>query len=371
MKKYVGFIGWRGMVGSVLMHRMIEENNFHDMHPVFFSTSHVGSEVQIVPNLNAHILQDAYDLDHLKSMDIIVTCQGADYTNFVYYKLRNIGWSGYWIDAASLLRMHKDSIIVLDPLNIDIIHLSIQQGIKTFVGSNCTVSLMLMALGGLFEKKLVRWVTFSTYQAASGAGSKHIIELIQQMGCLYNSVSADFNNASFSVLDMEKKLSEATKSVIFPVKNFRVPLAGNILPWIDSEMKNGQTKEEWKVQAETNKILCSSSVIPIDGTCVRVGTFRCHSQSFIIKLTKDLSYTNIVDIIKKHNMWVKIVPNDMNSTLDLLTPNSVTGTLNVLVGRIRKLNVGVKTISVFTVGDQLLWGAAEPLRRILMILINL
>ncbi|CAL4322729.1 aspartate-semialdehyde dehydrogenase [Buchnera aphidicola] len=369
MKNTVGFIGWRGIVGSVLLQRMIEERNFSKINAVFFSTSQIGTVCPNISDVCTHNLRDAYNLKELQKMDIIVSCQGTEYTNTVYYKLRNTGWLGYWIDASSSLRMNDDAIIVLDPINYKYIEQSIQNGTKTFVGGNCTVSLMLMALGGLFCNNMVEYITFSTYQAASGAGSKHMIELLQQMGYLYNSVYHDLKNSKISILDIEKRISNISKNSEFPKQQFLAPLAGNILPWIDSLMPNMQTKEEWKVQSEANKILNCNSIIPMDGTCVRVSTFRCHSQSFIIKLKKHLSYFNIVDCIQQHNSWVNIIPNDFDSTINLLTPNAITGTLNIAVGRIRKLlSIGQKFLSVFTVGDQLLWGAAEPIRRMLMIL---
>ncbi|MCW5197156.1 aspartate-semialdehyde dehydrogenase [Buchnera aphidicola] len=371
MKKFVGFVGWRGMVGSVLISRMIEENNFLNINPVFFSTSQVGKYAPNFLNFSKkHILQDAYNIVDLQKMDIIITCQGGDYTNIIYNQLRSVGWLGYWIDAASTLRMENDSIIVLDPINIKLINDSIEKGIKTFVGGNCTVSLMLMALGGLLKSKLVENIIFSTYQAASGAGSKNVIELLHQMGYLYNVVSYDLALEMNSVLEIEKKVSDCLRYGQCPKKFFHVPLAGNVLPWIDMGMQNGQTREEWKVQQEMNKILNLKNIIPVDGTCVRVGALRCHSQSFIIKLKKNISVSEITNILKAHNDWIKIIPNDFQSTIDGLTPVSVTGTLDIAVGRIRMLNIGSKYLSIFTVGDQLLWGAAEPIRRMLMILLR-
>ncbi|WP_343128086.1 aspartate-semialdehyde dehydrogenase [Buchnera aphidicola (Takecallis taiwana)] len=369
MKNTVGFIGWRGMVGSVLIQRMIEENNFDNIHAVFFSTSESGKPG---PNIQgSNILQDAYNFDCLLTMDIIVSCQGGKYTDSTYQKLRGLGWNGYWIDAASSLRLHEDAIIVLDPINLQEMYDAINVGVKTFVGGNCTVSLMLMALGGLFFNNLIEWVLFSTYQAASGAGSKHIIELIRQMGYLYQSVSDNLEKKQCSILEIEKIMSKSTQDINFPKQEFLAPLAGNVLPWIDCAVQDNQTREEWKVQVEANKILNSNYMIPIDGTCARVGTFRCHSQAFTIKLKKDLSYSNIYDILKEQNNWIKIIPNNMHSTLNLLTPFAVTGTLNIAVGRIRKLKIGQNLLSIFSVGDQLLWGAAEPLRRTLMILLSI
>lgn len=368
MKMSVGFIGWRGMVGSVLMQRMIEENDFTKINPIFFSTSQAGVLGPEIKGKN--FLQDAYDFNCLSDMDIILSCQGGEYTNIVYNKLRQRGWNGYWIDAASSLRMDNSALIVLDPINLQDIYFAINSGIKTFIGGNCTVSLMLMALGGLFFNNLIDWILFSTYQAASGAGSRHVMELIQQMGHLYNSVQDNFNYSEKSILEIEKQISQSTQDQSFPKKQFLAPLAGNVLPWIDHGMNNLQTKEEWKVQAEANKILNTNQIIPIDGTCVRVSAFRCHSQSFIIKLKKDLSYFNIINILQEQNSWVKIVPNDFQSTINLLTPYAVARTLNIVVGRIRKLTLSSNLLSIFTVGDQLLWGAAEPLRRVLMIIIN-
>ncbi|WP_343182427.1 aspartate-semialdehyde dehydrogenase [Buchnera aphidicola] len=370
MKKKVGFIGWRGMVGSVLMDRMKREKDFNNIDSIFFSTSQIGLKSPNFSSVNT--LQDAYDIDILRSMDVIVSCQGGEYTSKVYYKLRDTAWNGYWIDAASTLRMINESVIVLDPINLHVINSALENNVKTFVGGNCTVSLMLMAIGGLFSHNLIKWILFSTYQAASGAGSKHIIELLQQMGYLYNSISIDLKNPiSSSILDIERKISFSIKDNSFPKKNFLAPLAGNVLPWIDLESDNFQTKEEWKVQAEANKILNTNNIIPIDGTCVRVGTIRCHSQSFVIKLKKDISYDSIIHIIKNNNPWVRIIPNDYQSTINFLTPIAISGTLDIAVGRIRQLtHLGSEFLSVFTVGDQLLWGAAEPLRRVLKILIN-
>ncbi|QCI25642.1 aspartate-semialdehyde dehydrogenase [Buchnera aphidicola (Sitobion avenae)] len=371
MMKLVGLVGWRGMVGSVLLKRMQEENDFLKIKPVFFSTSQSGQYVSILNDISHNVLEDAYNFDMLKDMDIIITCQGGVYTEKVYPKLRKNGWKGYWIDAASNLRMNSDSIIVLDPVNYDSIEHSIYKGIKTFVGGNCTVSLMLMSLGGLFEKELIEWINISTYQAASGAGARHMIELLNQMGTLYNAVSKDLFNDSLSVLNIEHKVTEISRSINFPVKNFSVPLAGSLIPWIDSEMSNGQSREEWKGQAETNKILGANNHVLIDGICVRIGALRCHSQSFFIKLKKDLSLERIEEIIINHNHWVDVIPNNTRDTLLKLTPSAVTNTLKIPIGRLRKLNIGKKYLSAFTVGDQLLWGAAEPLRRMLNILINL
>lgn len=362
--KNVGFIGWRGMVGSVLMQRMVEERDFDAIRPVFFSTSQRG---QAAPTFGGATgtLQDAYDLEALKALDVIVTCQGGDYTNEIYPKLRESGWQGYWIDAASSLRMKDDAIIILDPVNQDVITDGLNKGIKTFVGGNCTVSLMLMSLGGLFANDLVDWVSVATYQAASGGGARHMRELLNQMGQLYNHVADELATPSSAILDIERKVTHLTRSGDLPVDNFGVPLAGSLIPWIDKQLDNGQSREEWKGQAETNKILNTPSTIPVDGLCVRVGALRCHSQAFTIKLKKDVSVPTIEELLAAHNPWAKVVPNDRDITMRELTPAAVTGTLTTPVGRLRKLNMGPEYLSAFTVGDQLLWGAAEPLRRML------
>ncbi|CAL4324376.1 Aspartate-semialdehyde dehydrogenase [Buchnera aphidicola (Eriosoma grossulariae)] len=368
MKKNVGFIGWRGMVGSVLLKRMIEENDITDINLIFFSTSNFGNQAPTINNISYGILKNAYDIDLLMNLDIIITCQGSKYTNDIYFKLKKLDWKGYWIDASSVLRMKSDVIIVLDPVNYNIIIDSINKGIKTFVGGNCTVSLMLMALGGLFQKNLIEWISVSTYQAASGSGSGHMVELLSQMGVLYNSVSTDLKNPFCSVLDMERTVANIIKTDHFPVSKFSVPLATSLIPWIDISMSNGQTKEEWKGEVETNKILGSKKIIPIDGICVRIGSLRCHSQSFTIKLKKNISIIDVKTILKNHNTWVSVVENNYEDTINNLNPLKVSGTLNILVGRIKKMTIGNDYLSVFSVGDQLLWGAAEPLRRILLIL---
>ncbi|QCI23962.1 aspartate-semialdehyde dehydrogenase [Buchnera aphidicola (Macrosiphoniella sanborni)] len=370
MIKLVGLVGWRGIVGSVLLKRMIEENDFSKINPVFFSTSQYGKDSPVINKISYDCLKNAYDINLLKDMDIIITCQGSSYTDTVYPKLRTNGWKGYWIDAASTLRMKTDSIIILDPVNHEMIKNGIQKGIKTFIGGNCTVSLMLMALAGLFKKELIEWITVSTYQAASGAGSRHMIELLNQMGTLYNTVKQDLLNHSSTILDIENKVTNITRSCNFPIKYFSVPLAGSLIPWIDKEVKNGQSREEWKAQAETNKILGCVNKVIIDSTCVRIGSLRCHSQSFFIKLKKELSLKSIEELIDNDNKWVNVIPNNIQDTLLKLTPSAVTNTLDIPIGRIRILNIGKKYLSAFTVGDQLLWGAAEPLRRMLNLLIN-
>ncbi|MGA3685290.1 aspartate-semialdehyde dehydrogenase [Serratia bockelmannii] len=366
--KNVGFIGWRGMVGSVLMQRMTEERDFDAIRPVFFSTSQHGSAAPAFGGQQG-TLQDAYDIDALSALDIIITCQGGDYTNEVYPKLRASGWQGYWIDAASSLRMQDDAIIILDPVNHAVIQQGLDKGIKTFVGGNCTVSLMLMSLGGLFANDLVEWASVATYQAASGGGARHMRELLTQMGMLHADVAKELQDPASAILDIERKVTEATRSGKLPTDNFGVPLAGSLIPWIDKQLDNGQSREEWKGQAETNKILNTGSVIPVDGLCVRVGALRCHSQAFTLKLKKDMSLPEIEQMLATHNDWVRVIPNDRELTMRELTPAAVTGTLNTPVGRLRKLNMGPEYLSAFTVGDQLLWGAAEPLRRMLRILL--
>ena len=365
--KNVGFVGWRGMVGSVLMQRMVEEHDFDYINPVFFSTSQAG---QAAPTFNGKTgtLQSADNIDALKSLDMIVTCQGGDYTSEIYKKLRATGWQGYWIDAASTLRMEDEAIIVLDPVNKANIHAALDRGIKTFVGGNCTVSLMLMSLGGLFAENLVDWVSVSTYQAASGGGARHMRELLTQMGMLNAEVAKELQDPNSSILDIERKVTQKMRDGSLPTDNFGVPLAGSLIPWIDKALDNGQSKEEWKGQAETNKILGTSQIIPVDGLCVRIGALRCHSQSFTIKLKKDISVPEVEKLLAAHNDWVKVIPNDRDLSMRELTPAAVTGTLTTPVGRLRKLNMGKDYLSAFTVGDQLLWGAAEPLRRMLRIL---
>ncbi|CDF85206.1 aspartate-semialdehyde dehydrogenase [Pseudomonas sp. QL9] len=368
--KRVGLIGWRGMVGSVLMQRMLEERDFDLIEPVFFTTSNVGGEG---PSVGKEIapLKDAYSIEELKSLDVILTCQGGDYTNEVFPKLREAGWQGYWIDAASSLRMQDDAVIVLDPVNRKVIDQSLDAGTKNYIGGNCTVSLMLMALGGLFEAGLVEWMSAMTYQAASGAGAQNMRELIKQMGAINASVADDLANPSSAILDIDRKVAEIIRSDALPTEHFGAPLAGSLIPWIDKELPNGQSREEWKGQAETNKILGRfKSPIPVDGICVRIGAMRCHSQALTIKLNKDVPMADIEGLISQHNPWVKLIPNQREISMRELTPAAVTGTLSVPVGRLRKLNMGSQYLGAFTVGDQLLWGAAEPLRRMLRILLE-
>ncbi len=368
--KRVGLVGWRGMVGSVLMQRMLEEQDFDLIEPVFFTTSNVGGQGPAIGKETA-ALKDAYSIDELKSLDVILTCQGGDYTHEVFPKLREAGWQGYWIDAASSLRMADDSVIVLDPVNRKVIDQQLDAGIKNYIGGNCTVSLMLMALGGLYEAGLVEWMSAMTYQAASGAGAQNMRELIKQMGAIHGSVANELADPASAILDIDRKVAEAMRGESFPVDNFGVPLAGSLIPYIDKELPNGQSREEWKGQAETNKILGRfKSPIPIDGLCVRIGAMRCHSQALTIKLNKDVPLADIEGLISQHNPWVKLVPNQREASIRDLGPTAVTGTLSVPVGRLRKLNMGSQYLGAFTVGDQLLWGAAEPLRRMLRILLE-
>jgi len=358
------------MVGSVLMQRMREENDFAAIDPVFFTTSNPGGKG---PDIGKDVppLKDARNIDELKAMDAIISCQGGDYTKEVYEPLRAAGWKGYWIDAASTLRMKDDAIIILDPVNNNVIKDGISKGVKTYVGGNCTVSLMLMAIGGLFDKGLIEWISPMTYQAASGAGARNMRELIQQMGAVNGEVKALLDDPASAILEIDKKVAEFIRSDRYPTDAWPVPLAGSLIPWIDVQLESGQSKEEWKAQVECNKILGrSGNPVPIDGLCVRVGAMRCHSQALTIKLTQDVPLAEIHGIIAAHNDWVKVVPNDRVITMQELTPAAVTGTLTVPVGRMRKLNMGPQYLSAFTVGDQLLWGAAEPLRRMLRILVE-
>ncbi|RLC30229.1 MAG: aspartate-semialdehyde dehydrogenase [Deltaproteobacteria bacterium] len=365
----VGFIGWRGMVGSVLMGRMKEEQGFNSIEPLFFSTSEAGSEG---PDVGAgrHFLNDAYDIDLLSSLDIIITCQGGEYTRKVYPEIRKYNWDGYWIDAASTLRMEDKSIIVLDPVNRPVILKGLSSGIKTYVGGNCTVSLMLMAISGLLASGHVEWISSMTYQAASGAGAKHMKELISQMRVLGNASSSLLDDPASTAIAIDNVLTAELRSSAYPVRFFGAPLAGSLIPWIDTAMDSGQTREEWKGNVETNKILQTEKPIPVDGLCVRVGSMRCHSQALTIKLDADLPLNEISNMIENGNEWVKFIPNDKESTLRYLTPAAVNGFLTIPVGRLRKLLIGPEYITLFTVGDQLLWGAAEPVRRILQIIIE-
>lgn len=368
MKK-VGIVGWRGMVGSVLMERMSAQNDFQKFTPVFFTTSQAGQTAPDVGQGTSELI-DAFDIDTLMDMDIVVTCQGGSYTEAVRPKLAERGWGGYWIDAASTLRMDEQSIIVLDPVNLPVIEKAISKGIKNFVGGNCTVSLMLMALGGLFENDWVEWLTSMTYQAASGAGAKNMRELVAQMRTIGDKAAPILDDPASAILDLDRKVTDTLRSDGYPVENWGVPLGASLIPWIDRAMDNGQTREEWKGFVETNKILGrSDNPIPIDGQCIRIGAMRCHSQAFTIKLKKDVPLDEINAALAGNNDWVRVIPNTKEDSIKDLTPAAVTGTLNVPVGRIRKMNIGENFLTAFSVGDQLLWGAAEPLRRILNIIL--
>jgi aspartate-semialdehyde dehydrogenase len=364
----VGFIGWRGMVGSVLLNRMRQENDFNGFKAIFASTSQAGQDGPDIGD-GAAPLGNAADLSLLSSMDIIVTCQGGDYTKEIYPKLRSSGWNGYWIDAASTLRMADDAVIVLDPVNRDVIDAALDRGIKNYIGGNCTVSLMLMAIGGLLRHGCVEWITSMTYQASSGAGANNMRELISQMRIMCEE-SQHLLDPSASILDLDRRVIEIMNSDAFPKTHFGVPLAGSLIPWIDSPMDTGQTREEWKGGAEANKILNAGTFIPIDGICVRIGAMRCHSQALTIKLTREMPIDEVSGLIAGANEWVRVIPNRKEETLKYLTPAAVTGTLDVPVGRIHKLTIGPEYLTLFTVGDQLLWGAAEPIRRMLKILLG-
>jgi len=368
--KRVGFIGWRGMVGSVLMDRMQTEGDFNGYDPYFFSTSQAGQKGPDIGR-EAPLVEDAFNLERLAEMDIIVSCQGGGYTEKTHPELRQKGWRGYWIDAASTLRMEPASVIVLDPVNRQVIDKALTRGIKDFIGGNCTVSLMLMALGGLFKKDLVEWLTSMTYQAASGAGANNMRELVAQMQTIGNDAAALLADPASAIKVLDQQVTDTLRSGGFPAAYSGAPLAASLIPWIDRPMENGQTREEWKGYAETNKILGrQDNPVPIDGQCVRIGAMRCHSQAFTIKLKRDLPLDEIEALIAEHNDWVTVIPNEKEVTLQELTPAKVTGTLMVPVGRLRKLKMGSDYLTAFSVGDQLLWGAAEPLRRMLHILLE-
>jgi aspartate-semialdehyde dehydrogenase len=372
----VGLVGWRGMVGSVLLQRMVEEGDFEHIEPVYFSTSNAGGEAPMLGGKAADALQDAMNIDALKACDIVVTCQGGDYTKAVFPKLRDAGWKGHWIDAASALRMADDAVIILDPVNMHVIKDALAKGGRNWIGGNCTVSLMLMAIGGLLRHGHVEWISAMTYQAASGAGAQNMRELLSQMGMLHAAVSDELADPRSAILDIDRKVAETMRSRSFPVQNFRgVALAGSLIPWIDVPVDHGQSKEEWKGGAECNKILGmppfrSNGSIPIDGMCVRIGAMRCHSQGLTIKLKQNLPLDEVSAIIAGSNEWVKVVPNEREITEHELTPAAVTGTLSIPVGRLHKMAMGPEYLGAFTVGDQLLWGAAEPLRRMLRILLE-
>ncbi|WP_041743231.1 aspartate-semialdehyde dehydrogenase [Collimonas fungivorans] len=375
--KLVGLVGWRGMVGSVLLQRMQEEGDFAHIEPVFFSTSNAGGKAPALAK-NETTLKDATDIEALKKCDIIITCQGGDYTSEIFPQLRAAGWNGYWIDAASTLRMKDDAIIVLDPVNLDVIKDGLQRGVKNYIGGNCTVSCMMMGLGGLFQQDLIEWMTSMTYQAASGGGAQHMRELLTQFGSINAEVKALLDDPKAAILEIDRKvLGKQHAMSADETKQFGVPLGGNLIPWIDKDLGEGLSKEEWKAGAETNKILGrgegfsnGGKVIPVDGLCIRIGAMRCHSQALTIKLKKDVPLDEINDIIADNNQWVKVVPNDKESSMRDLTPAAVTGGLTIPVGRLRKLQMGGDYLSAFTVGDQLLWGAAEPLRRMLRIVLD-
>ena len=364
----VGLIGWRGMVGSVLVQRMREEGDFDHIEPVFFSTSQAGAAA---PAIGKRVppVKNAKELSELTAMDVLISCQGGEYTSEMYPKLREAGWQGYWIDAASTLRMADDAVIILDPVNRDVIDRAMERGIRNYIGGNCTVSLMLMAMTGLFRAGLVEWMTSMTYQSASGAGAQHMRELVAQMGRTYAPVRAMLEDPASAILDIDRSVAETIRSADFPIAHFGHPLAGSLLPWINGDLGNGQSREEWKGLAETNKILGrTKEPIPVDGICVRVGAMRCHSQGLTIKLRRDLPLAEIEAMLASAHEWVRVVPNEKEASLRELTPAAVTGTLSVPIGRLRKLAMGGEYLGAFTVGDQLLWGAAEPLRRMLRII---
>ena len=376
----VGFVGWRGMVGSVLMQRMQDENDFAHIEPVFFSTSNAGGEAPLINGKKVATaetrLHDANDLKMLARCDVILSCQGGDYTKAIYLTLRQQAWQGHWIDAASTLRMEKDAVIVLDPINRSVIDQALSAGGKNWIGGNCTVSLMMLAVGGLLKSGMVEWISAMTYQAASGAGAANMRELLEQMGSLHQSVASDLANPASWILDIDRKVAQTIRSEQFPKTNFRnTALAGSLIPWIDVPVEHGQTKEEWKAGAECNKIMGkppfrAPGSIPIDGICVRVGAMRCHSQGLTIKLKKDIPLPEIEAMLAADNQWVKVVPNEREITERELCPAAVSGTMTIPIGRLHKLAMGPDYLGAFTVGDQLLWGAAEPLRRMLRILLE-
>lgn len=375
MSKLVGLVGWRGMVGSVLMDRMVEEKDFDLIEPLFFSTSNAGGPAPAMAK-NETKLQDANDIEALKRCDVVITCQGGDYTNDVYPKLRAAGWKGHWIDAASSLRMKDDAVIILDPVNLPVIQNALAKGGRDWIGGNCTVSCMLMGVGALYKAGLVEWMSTQTYQAASGGGAQHMRELLTQYGTLNAEVKGLLDDPKSAILEIDRKLVAKQRALSgAEVANFGVPLGGSLIPWIDKDLGNGMSKEEWKGMAETNKILgqgegFGTAAVPVDGFCVRVGAMRCHSQALTFKLKKDVPLADIEAMIAADNAWVKVVPNTKEDTLRDLTPVSVTGTMTIPVGRLRKMAMGPEYLGAFTIGDQLLWGAAEPLRRMLRILLQ-
>jgi len=371
----VGLVGWRGMVGSVLLDRMQAEGDFGLIEPMFFSTSNAGGKAPSFAK-NETALKDANDIDALKRCDIVITCQGGEYTKAVYPQLRAAGWKGYWIDAAKTLRMSDDAVIVLDPVNLPVIKNALSKGVRDFIGGNCTVSCMLMGVGALFKADLVEWMSCATYQAASGGGAQHMRELLTQYGTLNAAVRPLLDNPASAILEIDRQVAATQRGLSADeTKNFMVPLGGSLIPWIDVDRGDGTSLEEWKGGAETNKILgrgpgFGSDATPIDSTCVRVGAMRCHSQSLTLKLKKDVPLADIESMIANDNAWVKFVPNTREATVRALTPVAVTGTMDIPVGRVRKLAMGPQYLGAFTIGDQLLWGAAEPLRRMLRILLE-
>jgi aspartate-semialdehyde dehydrogenase len=381
--KRVGIIGWRGMVGSVLLDRMREERDFDLAAPTFFSTSQAGGDAPDIGGAGAAsrgasshgaapgaIVHDAHDIAALAKLPILISTQGGDYTEVVHPRLRAAGWQGYWIDAASTLRMQKNAVIVLDPVNLPVMQSARERGIKDFIGGNCTVSLMLMAVGGLLRSGMVEWISAMTYQSASGAGAKHMRELLEQMGALHASAASLLQNPASGILDIDRAVSAALASPEFPRAQFGVPLAASLIPWIDKDLGTGQSREEWKAGAEANKILGSESQpVPVEGICVRVSAMRCHSQALTIKLKRDLPLAEIEQLLAGANPWVRVVPNDRESSIRDLSPAAVSGSMNIPIGRLRKLAMGGEYLSAFTVGDQLLWGAAEPLRRTMRFLL--
>ena len=372
---HTGLVGWRGMVGSVLIDRMQAEGDFDLIEPVFFSTSNAGGKAPVQAK-NETTLKDAFDIEALKKCDIIITAQGGDYTSEVFPKLRAAGWKGHWIDAASTLRMNNDAVIVLDPVNLPVIKNALARGGNNWIGGNCTVSCMLMGVGALYKAGLVEWMTSMTYQAASGGGAQHMRELLTQFGTLHGEVKALLDDPKSAILEIDRRVLARQQSLSVPeTANFGVPLGGSLIPWIDKDLGDGMSKEEWKAGAETNKILgqgagFGSAAVPVDGFCVRVGAMRCHSQALTFKLKKDVPLADIEAIIAADNAWVQVVPNTREATVRDLTPVAVTGTMTIPVGRLRKLAMGSEYLGAFTVGDQLLWGAAEPLRRMLRILLQ-
>jgi aspartate-semialdehyde dehydrogenase len=366
----VGIVGWRGMVGSVLIDRMRAESDFDLVEPTFFSTSQAGSAAPPIGRAVGPV-QDANDIEALAKLPILISAQGGDYTQAVHARLRAAGWRGYWIDAASTLRMQSDAVIVLDPVNLPVMRAALERGVRDFIGGNCTVSLMLMAVGGLLRAGVVEWLTAMTYQSASGAGAKHMRELVEQMGAVYRAAEPSLRDGAASILDVDRAVGSALLSDALPHAQFGVPLAGSLIPWIDKDLGNGQSREEWKAGVEANKILGTEAhPVPMEGICVRVGAMRCHSQALTIKLKQDLPLGEIERLIAQGNAWVRVVPNERDSSIRELSPAAVSGRMHIPVGRVRKLAMGGEYLAAFTVGDQLLWGAAEPLRRTLRFLLG-